>query len=131
MNAEAWPLALLVNQERIFLGRQGTVREDGFSSPALNGDAALHELVHDGLQAGMIEALAQNVIKPNAKPAVDLLELRLRKTDHLAPDRQVLLITSLQLDQFGSGTGEQGRIEARSLGVALGADPFVDALHLP
>ena len=63
---------------KLFFRRQGTVRQDGFGTPGLGGNAALHQVVHHSLEFRLIEALTQGVIELYSQAAVDGLELRLR-----------------------------------------------------
>ena len=71
------PLAFLVDEERVVLGRHGAVEEDGAGASALAARSRSHQFVHDGLQARVVEALAQGVVELHAQPAIDGVELGL------------------------------------------------------
>ena len=64
------------------------------------------------------------MVKPSAHPPVKRVELNLRETDHLLPDRQVLRVAGLQAHQFLAG-----HLQAGWVGIALAVDRLVETLH--
>ena len=83
------PFAVALNEKRVFLGRQRTVAEDALRAFAFAGDALGHEFGHDVREARIVKTFAERMIKLHPQPAINSVELDLRKPDHLAPDGEV------------------------------------------
>ena len=99
--------------------------KDDARAVAFLGDAPAVQLVDQGIEPWIVEALAEGVIEADAEPVVDGVELMPGIIDHLLPDRAVLGIALLQFEQFLAG-----KIEERGVLFALGVDQPVEPFHL-
>ena len=115
----------LLNQSGVLLQWRDVLEENGQSAFALAGNAFGAQLLDKRLQAGMVKALSQCMIKLHAQPLVNSVELDARQRDHLMPDAEVFLVASLESDQFLPGGLKRGGV-----GFAFGADLLVKAFHL-
>ena len=89
------------------------------------GNAFCQQFLHQGLQPRLIETLAQRLVEFHTKALVNRVELGLRKSEHFAPEPQVLGIPVLELHQFLPGLRQH-----RAVQLCGGIDPFVEPLHL-
>ena len=65
------------------------------------------------------------MVESHAQALVNSVELDPRQRDHLTPDTEVLLVASLESDQFLPSGLKRGGV-----GFALGADLLVQTFHL-
>ena len=109
----------------MFFQLRDVLEEDGDSALARSRNALGAQLLDEGSQAGMVEALAQRMVKLHAQTLVNGIELNARQSDHLVPNAEVLFVAALELHQFLTSG-----LECGGVGFALGADLLVKALHL-
>ena len=96
------------------------VEKDDLRAFAFLGDALRDEIIDDSLEAVVVKTFAQRLVKLDAEPAVNLIELVPREIDHFVPNGEVFGVAILQLHQFLTGASEHGFVS-----VAGGVDELV------
>ena len=107
----------------------GQNRRRGCAAPRLSRAMPLaHQFLHDGLQARMVKALAQGVVEFHPQPAIDGVELDLRKRE--SSRARCARFSASPAWSFTSSL--RGRLQRgrESAFADLGADRLVEAFHL-
>ena len=119
------PAILVPDEKRIVLGFRFIVGENAQRAFAFDRDGFFAKPLHHVLQPRVVKTFAERDIEPHAEPPVNGVELRLRKPDHLAPERKILRVTRLQFHQLRARGFKRPGIFLATRG-----NEFVDALHL-
>ena len=125
------PLAFFMDEEGSSFG--GTNRRTGWRSRLGSRGRCPRRISSStsGLQARMVEALAQGVVELHAQPADRWFRTGPAKARIIS--RQIARFSASPRCSFTNSAArpvQRGRVETRLLGIALRADRLVKALHL-